>query len=241
MAKLSGRTAVVTGASAGLGRALAVALAREGADVVLLARRRPALEETAARVRAEGRRALVCPVDIQSPEGVEHVRAAIAAEVRPQILINNAGQFLAGPLADQEAAAVAGILGTVVTGTALITRALLPVLREGRPGHIINIGARVAAPGYPARARDTSVVYQTAKGALALFSQLLRQEVSPEVRVSTLYLPAIGSRADLDDPDSALAALYGSTPVLPLRVVTGAVLRLLAGDGPVAEELVLAP
>jgi 3-oxoacyl-[acyl-carrier protein] reductase len=239
MGNLDGRAAVVTGASTGLGRALAIALARAGADVGLIARRKAQLEETASRVRTAGRRAVVAAADIGDPRAVMLAASRITRELKPDILINNAGQFLAGRLADQTGEAVAGLLTTVVTGTALVTQAFLPQLLDAAPGFVVNIGARVAVPGYPVRVQDTSVAYQTGKQALAIFGRMLRQEVSPRVRVSTLYLPAIASLTDLDDPDDVSARLYPGTAVLPLRAVAAAVLRLLDPALPPVEELVL--
>src|SRR5205823_7509152 len=89
---LKERVAVVTGAGSGIGRAIAVAFAEAGADVVLAARTVPELEVVAEVVRAEGRRALVVPTDVTCADDVAHLADATVAEFgRVDVLVNNAG------------------------------------------------------------------------------------------------------------------------------------------------------
>ncbi|HEY7650773.1 MAG TPA: SDR family NAD(P)-dependent oxidoreductase, partial [Methylomirabilota bacterium] len=96
---LAGRVAVVSGASRGLGRAMAVALAQAGADVALAARSKPDLEETARQVQATGRRALVMPTDVTSYAEVEVLMTRAREELgRLDVLVNNAGVARVKPL-----------------------------------------------------------------------------------------------------------------------------------------------
>src|SRR5207245_1296515 len=102
---LADKVAVVTGASRGLGRAIAVALAGAGADVALAARSKEDLEETARRVQAAGRRALVVPTDVASYTEVEALMARAVRELgRLDIVVNNSGVAKVAPLAEMTAA-----------------------------------------------------------------------------------------------------------------------------------------
>ena len=98
---LAGKVAVVTGASRGLGRAMAVALAEAGADVALAARSKPDLEETAHLVERAGRRALVVPTDMASYPAVEALmQSAISALGRLDVAVNNSGVARVKPLVE---------------------------------------------------------------------------------------------------------------------------------------------
>jgi short-subunit dehydrogenase len=239
MERLDRDVVVITGASRGLGRALAIGLARAGARTVLVARDAEALAETARRAGAAGPEPLAIAADIGQPAAVQALREQVLAAAPPTVLINNAGQFLAGSLAETSPGSVAGLLNAVVVGSMLMTQAFLPSLRAAS-GHVINIGARVASPAVPLDVSGTSIPYQTAKRHLTVFAAALRQE-APEVSVATLYLPPIGSMADLDDSPAAVRQLYGGASVLSLHDVVEVVTARLAGTSPRWEEWVLSP
>lgn len=240
MGRLDNQVAVITGASRGLGRALAIGLAREGAKTVLIARDARWLEETARRVGSSGPDPLPIPGDIGNPADVHRIRETVLSAVTPTVVINNAGQFLQGPLKDLAPEAVASLFTAVVIGSALITQAFLPALEATGSGLVLNIGARVANPSAPLDALGTSLPYQTAKRHLTVFSAALRQE-APAVEVLTLYLPAIGSRGEIDDTPETVRGLYDGTPVVLLKDVVQVVADRLAGASPRWEEWVMAP
>ena len=238
MEELNDACVVITGASRGLGRALALALSRRGARTVLVARDAHGLHETVRRVSAEGPEPIAIVGSIADLKDVHRIRETVLATVAPTALINNASQFALGSLAELAPEVVAGVLETGVVGTTLMAQAFLPALRAADSGLLLNIGARVASPGYPLDVSGTSLPYQTAKRYLTVLAAALRQE-APDVDVATLYLPAIGSAVDLGDPAESLAQAYGEQRVLPLTAVTSAVGDRLAGIGMRWEEWVL--
>ncbi|SEN78295.1 3-oxoacyl-[acyl-carrier protein] reductase [Paenibacillus sp. OV219] len=157
MGKLSGQVAVITGAGTGLGRATAIDFAREGAHVALLGRRSHKLEETAERIRndaaGEGK-VLVLACDITIEEQVEAAIARVMAELgKIDILANNAAVLEPGKVIELTAAEWALQLSVNLTGPFLMTRGVLPTMREARYGRIINITSGLAwngAGGYAA-------------------------------------------------------------------------------------------
>jgi short-subunit dehydrogenase len=235
------RLAVVTGASGGLGRALAVALARRGFDVAVVARGPERLAETGRRVEAEGRRAFVGVGDVTDWAFVAAwARSVVDQAGPPTVVVNNAGQFVTGSLVDQDPAALAGMLSVATVGAAFVVKAFLPAMLATGSGHIVNVVSGVAAPGAAAHPRDTSTGYIVAKRALATFGHTLRLELRGRgIRITNVYPVAFASATDLDDSDEAARAAYGDRPVLSLRQVTDAVLRLLDPDRPVVDEVVL--
>lgn len=141
--RLDGRVAVVSGASSGLGVTIALGLAEAGADVVLAARRSDRLAETAARVEAAGRRALVVRADIGSPEDcVRVVETAIARFGRLDVLVNNAGTGEVGPAHLQPVEEFGQTLDVNLTGAYRLAVAAAAAMSEG--GSIVNISSVLA-------------------------------------------------------------------------------------------------
>lgn len=170
---LAGRTALVTGASSGIGRALALRLASCGARVALVARRREALAEVAADIEEKGGQALVLPCDVAQPEAV----AAAAARATDHfgsvdLLVNNAGyghhrRFLEWDLADIERMVHVNYLGSVY-----FTKALLGGMVQRGMGWIVfvaSVAGRIAPP--------EEAAYAASKFALVGFAEALSLEV----------------------------------------------------------------
>jgi NAD(P)-dependent dehydrogenase (short-subunit alcohol dehydrogenase family) len=136
---LEGRTAVVTGASQGIGREIAVRFAQEGAHVMLAARSREALEDTARQVEAAGGSALVVPVDLRAADDVERLAAAAGTV---DVIVSNGG--IAGPTAvlwNVDPDDWDETVGVNLTGTFLLCRALLPPMIERGSGSVVVIGS----------------------------------------------------------------------------------------------------
>ncbi len=173
MADLRGKIAVVTGASRGLGRRIAVRLAQDGATVALLARSQPGLEET--REQLKGARSLVVPVDLARAEAVEQARVTIGRDLGvPSILVNAAGVF--GPIdlvkdTDPTAWIETLMINTVVCY--LTSRAFVGGMIDGKWGRIINVTSAAAlhAPG------PINSAYGTSKAALNQFTRHLAAEL----------------------------------------------------------------
>ncbi len=139
--QLKGKTALVLAASKGLGKACAVLLAEEGADVVIGARNRSTLEATAAEIRAIGKgRVLAVPVDVQRPEqAVAFVEAAIKEFGKIDILVNNAGGPPFGKFESFDETAWQAAIELTLLSTVRFSRLVIPHLKKTGSGRIINI------------------------------------------------------------------------------------------------------
>jgi NAD(P)-dependent dehydrogenase (short-subunit alcohol dehydrogenase family) len=170
--RLDGQVAVVTGASRGLGRAAAVALAEAGADLALLARSKADLEETAALVEAAGRRAVVLPADVTAPADVDAaVRATVEQLGRLDILVNNSGVAVVKPLVETTDADWRAILDTNLTGVFTLCRAVGPTLIAQRRGKVINLASVLGAHGL-----SGYTAYSASKGGIIALSRTLAVE-----------------------------------------------------------------
>ncbi|MEX0801485.1 MAG: SDR family NAD(P)-dependent oxidoreductase [Dehalococcoidia bacterium] len=167
---LNGKIAVVTGAGRGLGRAMALALADAGCDLVVAARTRAQIEETAAEVLAKGRRCLVVETDITDATSVNAMADAAMAEYgRIDVLVNNAGGATAGfgkPLEEITDEEWRVGIDTNLTGTFYCCRAVIPHMLEQGGGKIINLTS-----GFGLRAGANNFMYTSAKAGLINFTR----------------------------------------------------------------------
>ena len=182
--ELSGRTALVTGAGNGLGRAIAVALAGAGARVILAGRTRATLEETAGLLPgdAPGPAAVVAPADVASPASVDALRDSLSG-VQVDLLVNNAG--IGGPvkpLVEIEPAEWDEVFGANVRSIYLMCRAFLPAMYRRGSGDVINIAS---VTGKRPLTRRTP--YAASKTAVLGLTRTLAFEAGPlGVRVNSL-------------------------------------------------------
>ena len=169
MAALTGKTALVTGASRGIGRATAMALATAGARVLVhYGRSAPEAENVVAAIEAKGGRAHAIPADLELPDGpdrlAEQVRA-VAGE-RLDVLVANAGISKAALLADYTVETFDRLFATNVRGPFFIVQQLLPLFGEGSNIIVISsLGARAVA-GKPGLENPSILAYASTKGAL---------------------------------------------------------------------------
>ena len=161
---VAGRVALVTGASSGIGRATAIALARAGATVRLTGRDTAALEDVS---RATG--GSFAPADLARQDAVGEL-AAWAGPV--DVLVNNAGFGLAGPFASSEPAELEALIRVNLASAILLARAILPGMLERGSGHIVNVSSIAGHVGVQGEA-----VYAATKGALIAFGESLRYEL----------------------------------------------------------------
>lgn len=176
MGRLDGRVALVTGASRGFGRAIALALGREGADVVVNYHATAAgAAEVATALEKLGRRTLVIRADVgREPDARELVAGTVAGFGRLDILVNNAGIMERGMFADAAVASYTRMFETNVTGTMLCTRAALPAMIERRYGRIVNVSSQLARAGV---GTGGFAAYAATKGAIEAFTRALAHEV----------------------------------------------------------------
>jgi short-subunit dehydrogenase len=184
---LAGAVTVVTGASSGIGRSTALALAAEGAHVVLAARRSDVLEEVAAQVTRTGRRGLAVPCDVTDLEQVEEMRRRTdEAFGRCDVLVNNAGVPGGGPFATLTMDQIERIARTNYLGVLYCTKVFLPMMVSAGRGHVVNVASlagRFAVPG--------SSVYSSTKHAVVAFSEALYYELAPSGIVVTAINPGL--------------------------------------------------
>ncbi len=175
MADKAGRTALVTGASRGIGRAIALGLARDGFDVVVndITRQRAELEAVAAEIEATGRRGIALYADVSDGAEVRAmVEDAIARTERIDAVVNNAGILIAGTVEALPEQHWDAVMDVNAKGTFLVVQALLPHMRAAGYGRIVNIASIGGKHGAPEQAH-----YSASKAAIMGFTRVLAQEV----------------------------------------------------------------
>jgi 3-oxoacyl-[acyl-carrier protein] reductase len=232
--KLRGQVAIVTGAGRGIGRAVVLGLAREGAAVVLAARSVRELATVAREVEVAGGHALVVPTDVrQEPAVVALVKRALAEHGRVDVLVTAAGVASFGAVADSKTDDWDQMLAVNLRGAILCCRAVLPTMMEQRRGTIVNIGSVVTS-----RTLAGSAGYTASKYGLLGFSRVLAEEMrSHGVRVGVLSAGATDTPlwdAVSGGPDRALM-------LKPEQVAEAALLMATLPPNATLEELSLLP
>jgi len=181
---LDGKVAVVTGASQGIGKTIALELADAGAQVVLVARGREKLESVAAKIEKGGQgSALVAPTDLTQEESIKKLVATVEREFgRLDILVNNAGQTLSRSLVETTCEEWDQVIATNARSAFLLCRDSMRLLRLAQPGYIINISSVVGVKGYPKQ-----IAYSASKHAMRGMSIAMAEELREEnIRVHVI-------------------------------------------------------
>lgn len=174
MATVKGRTALVTGASQGIGKACALALAAAGAKVALAARNEAKLKEVATEIADKGGEAEIFVLDVASEESIRNGAKAILERFgKIEILVNNAGITRDGLFMRMKKNDWDDVLSTNLTGTFLLTQSLISAMMKNRWGRIINISSVVGRAG---QAGQTN--YAASKAGLIGFTQSLAKELA---------------------------------------------------------------
>ena len=204
--QLRGKTALVTGATRGIGRAIAEELIGLGADVLLVARDPAGLDEATHALGATG-----IAADVTSAAGRLAIIEAVRARGPLHVLVHNAGSNVRGPLTSYDDATIERLLALNLTAPLLLSRELHPLLRDARGASVIHIGS---VAGHIALA--TGVAYAAAKAGLAQAARTLALEWAPDqIRVNAVspwYTRTPLVEPILGKPDT-LAAIVARTPL----------------------------
>lgn len=211
--KLVDRVALVTGSSSGIGRGVALAFAREGADVIVnhpSAAEAHAAADLVAAIGQLGRRAMACQADVSDEAAVaEMAQTALEGFGRVDILVNNAGVAASAPVQDIAVADWDRVLAVHLRGTFLVTRALLPQMLARGSGRIINTASQLAYKGAPGFAH-----YTAAKGAILSFTRTLALELGRSGITANCVAPGATRTPMLEDvPEEVLDAIRAGIPL----------------------------
>jgi len=209
---LSGKLAVVTGGSRGLGEAMAIGLANVGANVALVARAEDKLKSVRDRIVAAGGKASYFLADVTNEADVVRMAGEVEAQMGPvNILINNAGTNVRKQLVDLTTEEFLSVIHSSLTSTFLVSRAFVPGMRKTGYGRIINMTSMLSHVSLPGR-----TPYSSAKTALLGFNRSLALELAGEgVTVNGISPGPIGTEmnhAVMNDP-VANAQFLASLPV----------------------------
>ena len=206
---IRGRVALVAASSRGLGRAVAEALAAEGASLALCARGAEALGETAAAIRARhGVPVIDVAADVSDPAGVAAVVDAAVRELGPvDILVTNAGGPPAGPFESHGRQAWHDAVRTTLDSAVELTRLVLPGMKARRWGRIVNVTS--IAVKQPV---DNLILSNALRAAVTGFARTLANEVAPFGITVNNVMPGYTRTARVDALAERTAALQGSTP-----------------------------
>ena len=183
MFSLEGRIALVTGASQGIGRACALALARSGAQVALAARNGAKLAEVAAEIEAAGGKAVPFEMDLANEESIKSATKAVLAHFgKIEILVNNGGITRDNLMLRMKLADWNSVLATNLTGAFLLTQAVSSSMLKSRWGRIVNISSVVGETGQAGQAN-----YAASKaGLIGLTKSLARELASRNITVNAV-------------------------------------------------------
>lgn len=172
MFDLTGRVAVVTGASAGLGRGEAIALARQGANVAILARREDKLNEVAGEIKALGRKCLPVVCDVTDPAQIDAAVEAIITEYgKVDILVNNTGGGPGGAIEEMSDETFMFHVNLELMAAFRFTRALGKYMLEQGYGRVINIASILGLGGIGRDGEAKCIAYESCKGAILNFTR----------------------------------------------------------------------
>lgn len=173
---LTGKTALITGASRGLGKAIAIALAKAGARVILTARDLELLNQTAHTVRESGGHATVYKTDVTEEAQILKLQETVAHETgRIQILVNNAGMNIRKPVTEFTLAEWRQVLDTNLTSAFLMCHSFVPLMTGQGYGRILNLTSIMSHVALPGR-----TAYAASKAGLLGFTRALALELAPE-------------------------------------------------------------
>ena len=210
MRTLEGRIALVTGASSGLGRATAIAFARAGADVAIVARSEEELDSVRGEIIKIGRRALALPVDLASVDDTtEAVRQSVEELGRVDVLVNAAGTDTPGTVEALDIEGWDRTLAVNLRAPFLLSKAAFPHMREGGGGTIINISSVAGKKGWA-----NASAYCASKFGLTGFTEALADEGKEHgIRAIVLYPGAMATNWGAFSPEERQGSELNEAPL----------------------------
>ncbi len=206
--------AVITGATRGIGRATAIALAQRGLDVALLGHPGDAMDSAADAVRALDRRAWAVTCDVADAAAVERARVAVLEVGVPLVVVNNAGVVHRGPLVEEtEPADWDRVVAVNLRGPFLVSRAFLPAMRTAGQGRFIHVASISSTLGCP-----RSASYAATKWGLVGFAKSLAEELRGSGLQSIAILPG--------SVDTDMLSGSGFAPQMTADEVAGQIVHL---------------
>lgn len=219
MTSLTGKITLVTGASRGIGRAIALLFAQEGADLIITARNQQELNTLRTEIEAMGRRCLSVPADLCQPDEINNlVEQVLETFGRIDILINNAGIGDWKPITEFTLAEYDQIFDVNVRAVFWLTQAVLPQMISRGEGHIINVASASGRWAYPG-----GTVYCASKFAVVGFNEALAKELRPTgVRVTALCPGQVNTYIGGSGPEEWVDGMLNGEDVaaLALQAVT---------------------
>lgn len=230
------RTALITGASSGIGKATALAFAKAGINLALVGRSEEKLAAVAAAAIAVGVTAKTYVVDLSKLDRVSTKIAAIAADFdNLDILINNAGMAYTGTVGDTPLSDWQRVIDLNLTSVFLCIQGILPQMRRQKSGVIVNISSIASKQVFP-----NWGIYSVSKfGLTALTQAVAGEERANGIRVTTICPGSVNT--PLWDTDTVQADFDRSAMLTPEMVADGILYAVLAPAGAVVEELTIMP
>ena len=230
------RTALITGASSGIGKATALAFAKAGINLALVGRSQPKLTAVAQAAEAVGVTAKTNVVDLSELDQVSAKIAAIAAASdNLDILINNAGMAYTGSIYDTPLAEWQKVIDLNLTSVFLCVQGILPHLRQRKSGNIVNVSSIAGKQVFP-----NWGIYSVSKfGLMALTQAVAGEERTNGIRVTAICPGSVNT--PLWDTDTVQADFDRSAMLTPEMVAEGILYAVLAPVGAVVEELTIMP
>lgn len=230
----SGKRALITGASSGIGEATALEFARAGIHVALVSRSEDKLEEVARSAQEHGVEAKSYPCDLARVEGVREQIETIATQFGPiDILVNNAGMGYTGSLMDTSLADWQQVLDLNLTSVFECVRGILPSMRERRQGTIVNVASIAGQQVFP----NWGAYCVSKFGVMALSKALAAEERERGIRVSTICPGAVNT--SIWDTETVQADFERSTMLTPQTVAQTILQTVELPQQAVIEELTL--
>jgi 3-oxoacyl-[acyl-carrier protein] reductase len=226
---LKGKVALVTGAGSqrGYGKAIALSLAKDGCDVIVVDIDLEGAKQTAAEIEALGRKAIALKADVtKSTEVNDMVKAGLEKFGKIDILVNNAGRASGGPFAELTEEDWHICIDINLKGTWYCTKAVLPQMLERKSGKIINLSSVAARAGYP----NTSL-YSAAKAGVSSLTRVLASEVGPSGINVNAIAPGAGDTGFFDN-------LGGLTPEVKQAFISTAPMGRLNAQQDIANMVV---